>query len=923
MVRAFMSRDSLSLRRAVATVLAIASVSFLSYSFVNAAEETAASEEKEKKKSDDVTELSDMEVSDDPTRMLPNEISGSSFGFAKPLVETPRSVAFVSQEQIALYDLSSVADLSRVVAGAYTPARYGIEGSIDVRGVPADTYIRGMKRVVLQGNARSVLAAMDSIEVVKGPPSPIYGLGKIGGYTNFVPKSGRAAVGGYLPSPQGFLQATEGTYDRRDLSAGVGGPVDLAGKHGGYYAYGMLSDSNAYYVATPTNAKILQLASSFDNVIGPFRLETGSIYQDATTAGALSGRASQALVENETYIKGTPLVNLDLNGNGRVGWLELNRASPVLGTLNANNQPMAQNWAWPKDAAGNYLPIDQFPKIAGIPQTMLTYLNAHPEADPTGLIRAAGALGTGPKPISGQVPVGFVLDPRTVGYTKLTDYQRRRASAHERELNAKFLTVFADMVYDTNPDFTVKNQVFFDSIDQYKISNQPLFLRQNVWVAEDKVTVTKRLNNLPSWLKLNNLASLNVRRTMSHTSSGLGGDWSSTRVDITKDDTWIDQLEGKIPTTTFATYADNPDINNDGAPETAEGQTDYWEYGLGLLWDVNLFEKTNLVLGGRYDYIDVKNRENALTFNTNGGTSLSNPGSFRPVGSHSSNSDHGLSYSVSLTHKLPFGIVPYVTFAHSSVGLEGSNNRISDNIVNGGALGAAELQEAGIKASMLNNKLFMSVAGFKQERIEVSASDDPNLLTTEASSTSSKGIEAEIKWVIARGLNVGLFGIKETTEYLFDNGGTNLIDARTLGFQDVLNPDGSVLYPAEAFLYGGRPSIVIPAGLPQYKMRPSNPEYQVGMNASWELESKWGFNVSANYNSHVCAARLCLTDIPSVTVVNAGVHKAIGNWDLKLDVTNLTNEYFYRPRQLNGSAELLVTAMPLRRTNLTAKYSFK
>src|SRR6185503_12748658 len=404
-------------------------------------------------------------------------------------------VSFVSREQIELYDLSSVTDLGRVVAGVYTPARYGIEGSIDIRGVPADSYIRGMKRVVLQGNARSVLAAMDTIEVVKGPPSPIYGLGKIGGYTNFVPKSGRASVGGYLPNDQGFFETIVGTYDRREFSGGVGGPVEMGSKKGGYYLYGLLSDSNSYYVATPYNQKMVQAASTVDNFVGPFRLETGAIYQDGTTAGALSGRATQGLVDHETYIKGDPLVPLDLNGNGQIGWRELNTASPVRGSLNANNQPLVQTFAWPKDAAGNYLPLDQFPKIKGIPVTMLNYLNAHPEADPTGRLRAQGA--GGPVPMSGQLPVGFVLDPRTVGYATLNNEQRRRASAHERELNAKFLTYFADLVYDVNPDFTMKNQLFFDSIHQYKISNQPLWLTQNVWVVEDKFTLTKRLTELP------------------------------------------------------------------------------------------------------------------------------------------------------------------------------------------------------------------------------------------------------------------------------------------------------------------------------------------------------------------------------------------------------------------------------------------
>ena len=42
----------------------------------------------------------------------------------------------------------------------------------------------------------------------------------------------------------------------------------------------------------------------------------------------------------------------------------------------------------------------------------------------------------------------------------------------------------------------------------------------------------------------------------------------------------------------------------------------YTEYGLGLLWDIDLFDKTNLVLGGRYDIIKTKNEEFAGTFNT-------------------------------------------------------------------------------------------------------------------------------------------------------------------------------------------------------------------------------------------------------------------------------------------------------------------
>jgi hypothetical protein len=44
---------------------------------------------------------------------------------------------------------------------------------------------------------------------------------------------------------------------------------------------------------------------------------------------------------------------------------------------------------------------------------------------------------------------------------------------------------------------------------------------------------------------------------------------------------------------------------------------------------------------------------------------------------------------------------------------------------------------------------------------------------------------------------------------------------------------------------------------------------------------------------------------------------------LKFDVTNLSDESYYRPRQLNASAEQLLTAMPGRRFSITAKMNFK
>ena len=120
----------------------------------------------------DVAALGDVQVSADPLRLLPNVPSTSAFGFSKLPIETPRSMSSVSSETIDLFGLSAVEDLVRLVPGTFTTTRFGIQGSVDLRNVPADFYFRGMKRLSLQGHGRSVLGALDTIDVVRGPPSP-------------------------------------------------------------------------------------------------------------------------------------------------------------------------------------------------------------------------------------------------------------------------------------------------------------------------------------------------------------------------------------------------------------------------------------------------------------------------------------------------------------------------------------------------------------------------------------------------------------------------------------------------------------------------------------------------------------------------------------------------------------------------------
>jgi outer membrane receptor for ferric coprogen and ferric-rhodotorulic acid len=864
----------------------------------------------------DFTQLDDVDV----TVQQPwwaNLESNSAFGFDKLMLETPRSMSFVGGDTIDVFSLSAVEDLLRLVPGVFTTTRFGVQGSIDIRNVPADTYFRGMKRLTLQGHGRSVLAAMDSIEVVGGPASPLYGIGKIGGYTNVVPKSGRARDGKYLMDTQGFVQLIGGQYERREASFGLGGPVSLgkfSDKHGGFYVYGLIEDSDSFAEGVPIKQKVAQAATSIDDMWGAFRLETGVSYQESRTSGALVGRLTQRLVDDGAYVGGSPLVNLDLNGNGTIGYVEMQTASPVRGRLTANNQPLNQVFPWPVAANGQPLTLDQFPKIRGIPQSMYNYLVANPQADPTGLLRAQGV--GGPLPISGAVPVGMVLDPRSITSSV---YNPRHSPAFENDLKAEFITAFADFVYDQNADFTVKNQLFFDSMNQYKSSRQPFSQVQNVNVFEDKLTLTRRAPTLPDWLHVNSLMSVNIRDTISLGKMTLA-DYGNHRTDATAAN-WNDSTAGMTANTTFTSSNDNSSLSGDGLPWASIYRTEFSEFGIGLLFDIDLFTNTHVLLGGRYDGSQAQNTDYAGRFNINTGTA-SNPGAYLQTNDTARGWDTGASWSISVSQSLPYGLHPYVTLARSSIMLDGNNNSLLNTVILAGHIGTSSMQEAGIKASWLDNRISLATAVYNQGREDVSDADDPTVLNVYATATTTRGWQTELNLAPTKQIVIGLYALKQVTRYTPNIGGTIQVDARALGFMDVRDAAGNIIYPAEAFLYGGRARILLPNGLKQYERKQGNPEHQMGMTAIYQVARHWGLTLKSNYLSSTCAGRLCLVKLPQSLVFDTGVFWTDRNLDIKLDASNISNQHYFRARTGDTLGDVIAQAMPGRRWQITARYKF-
>ncbi len=133
--------------------------------------------------------------------------------------------------------------------------------------------------------------------------------------------------------------------------------------------------------------------------------------------------------------------------------------------------------------------------------------------------------------------------------------------------------------------------------------------------------------------------------------------------------------------------------------------------------------------------------------------------------------------------------------ARASIALDANNNALTSTVIRNGHLGAAGLKEIGLKASLLEDRLFFTAAAFEQKRL-MAANEDPAVVsTTYATSTSTRGVEVEAKWVPLPNLFASVYATHQRTTFDPNIGGALLVDARTLGFQDVLDANGNVIYP--------------------------------------------------------------------------------------------------------------------------------
>jgi iron complex outermembrane recepter protein len=367
----------------------------------------------------------------DPYSVLPTESADAVFGLPQSVDQVPRSVSNVDASLMNLYSAKTVDDLVAVVPGSYTAAYFGIAGSVFLRGDIADNYFRGFRRVENRGNYQTPISAASRIEIVEGPPSPIYGPGRIGGFMNFYPKTVLSEGAKWLDKGQGALVLRYGQYEDKIGSLEYGLPFKVAGHRSGVYAFFEDKDSRSFYKDVYDRYSLGQIA--FDMEVSPkWKLSYGfQGFGDGAIQALGWNRVTQDLIDHGTYLTGHAAINLSSNG------FNIGPNDIPAGELNV--------FAYEQNFGPDFL---QTPNAAF-----------------------------------------FALDPASIGSVHLPA-NRILVDKESDFLNATTYTAYFDAIGELKPGVTVKNQTFFDRLESLKYSSYGFGAKYTPWVVENKSTIS-------------------------------------------------------------------------------------------------------------------------------------------------------------------------------------------------------------------------------------------------------------------------------------------------------------------------------------------------------------------------------------------------------------------------------------------------
>ncbi|MDB5971562.1 MAG: TonB-dependent receptor [Hydrocarboniphaga sp.] len=664
-----------------------------------------------------------------------------------------------------------------------------------------------------------------------------------------------------------------GASDRIDIVRGPASPIYGPSKIGGYLNFVPKSARAADgQYSTEASGELGITRGSWDkNVLhaevgGPGNIDgqkfgyylyaesenSGSYYDNTSTNQSLYQASIDAQLTDSSRIEFGGLYQ-DFDGNQVAGWNRLTQDLVDHGTYITGSPPSLDTNGDGKtsaaEAAAGDLGIFYFGGVgAQDPATVDSDLSAHPNM---------ALVNPGTTHIKGNQ---VLVAPDDVLATKVG-------------------TLYFDFIHDFGGDFKLTNKSFYEKMTNINENAYGFSQFADTYAFEDQVNFSYKYDFSDDFKSSYQFGPSIRYQNFKH---GDNFDFEYfDRRDITKPNSPIDiRTLSTRDGTTLEPYSSH-DVGH------------YTDAGFALLGDFTALERIHLLVGGRYDSVDVTGTCEA---DADGCTPFGFPTDITGIKQH--DSDDGISWTGSLSYDIPvIGVIPYFTRAKQTTLIVGQGGEVpASNIASGTTLANSNLTEIGAKGNFWNNRIYAALDWYKQERVDFSSQNTVTNNTTEA-----KGYEFEFRGVLTN--NLALSGAFTTIKV------TNLTavqDGYQFGFAG-----GSDL-PAgidPSRIYGGVVNGYTfdtdgrKAGVPQkiYSLYLIY-NFDQGTMLQGLTATVGATHVDATYSGFSKAVLL-----PSYTLVNAGLNYETKHWKLGLQGKNLTNERYFRSNfpDLFGSSVVL------------------
>jgi iron complex outermembrane receptor protein len=441
-------------------------------------------------------------------------------------------------------------------------------------------------------------------------------------------------------------------------------------------------------------------------------------------------------------------------------------------------------------------------------------------------------------------------------------------------------TLYFDIFYYTDNGWEIKNQMFYEAYENLNENAYGFAQFHDSSVFENKLVFSTEYETDTL------LAQFQISPSIRHTEFLHGDDFTNeyfNRRDLTGPSTALDR---RLLATRIGRDFDNYDVGN------------YTDLGFAVMTDFTWEMGLNIVLGVRYDTIDIKS--------TSRGDLLLTVADIETV----EETVDGVSWNTSISFKTDIGLIPYITAAEQATLVAGQGAEIGVGQVGNGAFDTSDLFEYGIKGSFLDDSLYFALSVYEQERTDFSA----QAIVTN-STTENEGTEFELRWVVNDNLVVGA-GYTNSKVYNL----TALELGEQFGFFGIEHlpnvTDASLLYGGSVI--GNN---LVDSTDKESARKQGIPENIYTLNATYDFQNGYAINASIIRADSTFSDFSQTVTLPAYTLVNAGVFYDAQTWTASLSIKNLTDEDYFRANfpDLFG-AQIVLPELP---RHYQAKFSYK